>query len=119
MTDFLKAAAALVPSKELDLPELGMKVTARGLTARQINEVNKIATKPIKGKRGPDAFEVDNELLSAHMLALSLYVGDARLIPVGRESEVFDIPFELVQRLTRAVHEVCGLNVQGNAEGNS
>jgi len=121
--DFLAAAKALTPKNTLTLDELGVTIEVHGLTAREINAANKAATKvKAKGRNGkPDEVEVDGEKLTASLLALSLYtVAGDRLVPQGRESEVFDLPHALVGRLTKAVFEINGMTPpKEDAEGNA
>lgn len=121
MADFLEAAKGLTPSEDMEISELDMTITIRGLTAREINEANKRASKPVpKGKGGaPVTPEVDGEKLTIALLSMSLYGKDGeRLIPEGREEEVFDLPHDLVSRLTQRVFRINGLN-EPDAEGNS
>ena len=121
--DFLTSAKALAPTETIDLPELDLKVQVRGLTAREINQANKAATKIlIKGKKGkPDEVEVDGEKLTAALLARSLFTLDGkRLIPEGREDEVFDLPHDLVAKLTKTVFSINGMKApEEEPEGNS
>lgn len=119
--DFLTNAAKAVQKMEVVVPELSMTVHVWGLTARQISTANKAATKQLpKGRKGvADGVEIDNDTLSAMMLSMSLRDAEGnRLIPEGREAEVHDLPFEIIQRLAKAMNKVCGLSPAEDLEGN-
>lgn len=121
MVDFLKSAKALVPKQELDLPEVGMTVFVHGMTARDITEANKAATKPLpKGRKGQaDGGELDSERLTVELLARSLHDKDGkRLIPEGREDEINDLPYAIINKITAVVFSINGMKAPENIEGN-
>jgi len=108
---FIDAAKGLLPTREIPVPELKTVLTARGLSARQMQELNGKAT-------GADG-EVDAQLLTELVIAAS--VVDAKGAPIvapGRESEIFDIPAAILQRMQAAVTEVCGIETVADAEKN-
>ena len=118
MTDFLEKAKALTPISELKLDELGMTVFIHGMTARDINAANKASSVPAKKKGQPP--ELDSEKLTMELLARSLRDKDGgRLIPEGREDEINDLPYKVINEITAAVFEINGMKAPENAEGNS
>ena len=109
--DFLSLGKALVESAELELPELEMTVVLKGLTGREMRAITLESRKPTpKGRKGKaDEVEIDDEKMTSLMVGRSVFAQDgARLIPEGRESELYDLPFSIVNKLTTEVQRLNG-----------
>jgi hypothetical protein len=121
--DFLELGKKLMPTEELEIPELGMTVELRGLTPRQIKEANRAAAdKNSKLKHGhPAPDDVDGEMLTAHLIAMSIWKDGERVISAGREQELLDFPRPLLTFLQDAVLRINGMAKaeEGETEGNS
>ena len=121
--DFLSLGKALVESVELELPELDMTVVLKGLTGREMRSITVQSRKPTpKGRKGKaDEIEIDDEKMTSLMVAQSAFMadGETRLIPEGREGELFDLPFSIVNLLTTEVQHLNGWGVDEDDAKNS
>ena len=118
--DFLSLGKALVESAELEFPELDMTVVLKGLTGREMRSLTKAATKPTpKGRKGKgDVPEVDNDKLMELMVVHSAFYPDGeRLIAEGREDELYDLPFSIVNKLTLEVNRLNGWGADEDEDG--
>ena len=115
LADFLTAAKALLPTRKMDVG--GMTIVIRGLSVRQLEQCNTKATRKPASKSQPA--DIDGEKLTEILLGQSLYDLDGnRLIPEDREAEIFDLPNDIIKKLSDAVFELNGLRNPEPAEGN-
>lgn len=107
---FLEVLMAATQTEEVEVPQLGMTVVVRALSAREVNAATTAAIKPTPKGGNADEIEIDNDKLSTMLLAKALYSKDGeRLIPDGREEELFDGLHEIIAPLNAVMQRLNGM----------
>ena len=109
--DIFAAAKALMPEMELIVEGVGEYIV-KGLSAREVTQCNKLATKVTKkGRRGqPDITDIDGEKLSSTLICRSLHNKDGtRVFTDEQEGKIFELPHLLIRQLQQAVFKVNGM----------
>ncbi len=108
---FLDDALARFPRETVEVPELGMTIEARGLSARDMMALAEAAAP------SENADQSDDAKLGIAVMVRSLYDLDGnRLIPAGREDDITKLPHLVFQRLMEATNRVNGTAPPADAE---
>ncbi len=113
--DFLSDLRTSVLTEKIDLPGMKQKTYARALSAAEVRRISAACLLPGKTVADADAFDTDR-LTECIVAAAIVDAKGHRLIPEGRESEMYDLPNRVYTTLQSAALRANGMG--GDTPGN-